>query len=94
MDSTIKIILDYGFESFDEMIDILEHWERDDKDNNLFFENGIDAVKELYNLTIYQWKVIRDMRGQLDKQYMEIEKLWGEKRMLCEKIVMDRLKRK
>ena len=94
MDNTAKIRLDYGFEDFDEMIDILEHWERDDKENNLFFENGIQAVKELYKLTIYQSKIIRDFRKELDKKQMEIEKIWWEKRMLCEKIVMDRLKRK
>lgn len=94
MDNLAKIILDYGFEDFNEMIDILEHWERDDKENNLFFENWIQAVKEIYKLVIYQSKVIRDFRKELDKRQMEIEKLWGEKRMLCEKIVMDKLNRK
>lgn len=48
MDKMEYIIGNYWFESFEEMIDILEHWEREDKENNLFFENAIDCIKSIY----------------------------------------------
>lgn len=44
--TTEYIILNYGFENFKDFIDTLEHWERE-WENNLFFENAIDVVKEL-----------------------------------------------
>ena len=41
------LLLDYWFESFEEFINILEKSDRE-WENNLFFKNGIDLIKELF----------------------------------------------
>ena len=86
MDNIAKIIIDYWFENFDDIIDTLEHWEREDKENNLFFENAVDCVKQLYKNSLYQAKLIRENRKELDKQYQNIEQLGGQNRILSEKL--------
>lgn len=86
MDNIAKIIIDYWFENFDEIIETLEHWEREDKENNLFFENAIDCIKGLHKNSLYQSKIIRENRKELDKQYQTIEQLGGQNRILSEKL--------
>lgn len=48
---TIKYLLsNYWFENMDDFINTLENGERKDKENNLFFENAIDCIKELIEI--------------------------------------------
>lgn len=48
MTKTEKLINDYWFENFYEFIETLRRWEREDENNNLFFENAIWCVDMLY----------------------------------------------
>ena len=86
MDNIAKIIIDYWFENFNEVIDTLEHWEREEKENNLFFENAIQCIKELYKNSLYQSKIIGDFRKEIDKQHQTIEQLGWQNRVLSEKL--------
>lgn len=84
MDNIAKIIIDYWFENFNEVIDTLEHWER--KGENLFFENAIQCIKELHKNSLYQSKIIGDFRKEVDKQHQTIEQLGWQNRILSEKL--------
>ena len=86
MDKIAYIISNYWFENFEEIIETLEHWEREDKENNLFFENAIDCIKELYETSLYQAKLIRENIKELEKQYQNIEQLGWQNKILSEKL--------
>ena len=62
---TIKYLLsNYWFENVEDFINTLENGERKDKENNLFFENAINLIKEIFEKikedeenkkTIFNW---------------------------------------
>lgn len=47
MENITYLLNNYWFEDMEDFINTLENWERKDKENNLFFENAIDLIKEL-----------------------------------------------
>ena len=46
----IWLIYNYWFENLEDLFDTLQNWERKDKENNLFFENAIYCLEEIFEL--------------------------------------------
>lgn len=48
MENITYLLNNYWFEDMGDFLDTLENGERKDKENNLFFENAVDLIKELF----------------------------------------------
>lgn len=57
MTKSLKLLNDYWFESLKELLDIIEHWERE-WENSLFFWNAIWFIQELFFLSCnLEWQL-------------------------------------
>lgn len=74
MDNIIKIFIDYWFESFDEVIETLEHGERKEGDN-IFFENAISTIREIFDYLTYQHKLLKSDKKTIGDLMEQVEKL-------------------